>query len=304
MITQFCSKNSQISIHRACKTLMLSRSTYYYLKNPKTTQHNTKGKPKTSQTYNTLKKQTVPDTEILQEIEEILTQKFVLYGYKKTTAELKKRGYVINHKKVYRIMKENRLLLKRAENKDKKADKGFSVYPTAPNQKWSIDIKTVKAINGETGYVIAIKDYYTKEILSVCVEKKHTAKEIEDALYQALASRNLKEFPLDEIYIISDNGKEIIKAMKALKHVGIKHYRITPKSPWENGDIESFFSSLERELIQRFEIEDFGQMRKLIYEYVEFYNNRRIHGGIGYKTPVEKYMEYINSTEKVLANVA
>ncbi|WP_457642010.1 integrase core domain-containing protein [Persephonella sp.] len=109
---------------------------------------------------------------------------------------------------------------------------------------------------------------------------------------------------MDEIYIVSDNGKEIIKAMRALKYIGIKHCRITPRSPWENGDIESFFSCLEREVIQRFEIEDFNHMRELISEYIEFYNSKRIHGGIGYKTPVEKYLEYIHSVKEVLANVA
>lgn len=121
----------------------------------------------------------------------------------------------------------------------------------------------MKAADGDIGYVIATKDCYTKEILSVCVERRHTAKEIENALYQALANRNLKEFPFDEIHIVSDNGTEIIKAMRALKYIGIKHCRITPGSPWENGDIESFFSCLEGEVIQRFEIEDFNQMREL-----------------------------------------
>ena len=304
MITQFSNKNPQISISKACKTLMLSHSTYYHFLSSKASHHNAKRRAITSETYNTLKKYKVSDTEVLHEIENILTQKFVMYGYKKTTAELKKRGYVINHKKVYRLMKEKNLLLKRTNNKNKKRDKEFSVCPTAPNQKWSIDIKMVKAANGDIGYVIAIKDCYTKEILSVCVERRHTAKEIENALYQALANRNLKEIPLDEIYIVSDNGKEIIKAMRALKYIGIKHCRITPESPWENGDIESFFSCLEREVIQRFEIEDFNHMRELISEYIEFYNSKRIHGGIGYKTPVEKYLEYIHSVKEVLANVA
>ncbi|GEM_PF-2912293 len=51
-----------------------------------------------------------------------------------------------------------------------------------------------------------------------------------------------------------------------------------PRSPWENGGIESFFSCLEREVFQRFEIEDFKEMRRLFSEYVEFYNNERMHG--------------------------
>jgi len=59
------------------------------------------------------------------------------------------------------------------------------------------------------------------------------------------------------------------------------HCRITPRNPWENREIESFFSCPEREVFQRFErfeIDDFEEMRKLVSEYVEFYNNERIHG--------------------------
>ena len=76
-------------------------------------------------------------------------------------------------------------------------------------------------------------------------------------MYLAIANRNLREFPIEEFYVTSDNGKEIVKAMKSLRDMGIVHCRITPRSPWENGEIESFFSCLEKEVFQRFEIEDF-----------------------------------------------
>ena len=94
--------------------------------------------------------------------------------------------------------------------------------------------------------------------------------------------------------------------MKSLEVMGIKHCRITPCSPWENGEIESFFSCLEREVFRRFEIEDFERMRELVTEYVDFYNTKRIHGGIGYKTPRERYLEYVGSKQseqEVLSNV-
>ena len=56
-------------------------------------------------------------------------------------------------------------------------------------------------------------------------------------------------------------------------------------------------------MFRRFEIEDFESMRELVSEYVEFYNSERIHGGIGYMTPREKYLEHINSRQERLANV-
>jgi len=76
-------------------------------------------------------------------------------------------------------------------------------------------------------------------------------------MYLALANRNLREFPVEELYVTSDNGKEIMKAMESLQDMWIVHCRITPRNPWENGEIESFFSCLERKAFRRFEIKDF-----------------------------------------------
>ncbi len=67
-------------------------------------------------------------------------------------------------------------------------------------------------------YIIAVKDCYTKEILSIQVEK---------TLYQALANRNIKKLPVKELSVISNNGNKIIKATGALKKLGA----------WKNGEV-------------------------------------------------------------------
>jgi putative transposase len=138
--------------------------------------------------------------------------------------------------------------------------------------------------------------------VSHTVSRRHTAKEIEEVLYSALANRNLKELPIKELYVVSDNVKEIKSAMEEFRGIGIKHVRITPYSPWENGEIESFFSCLEREVFWRFEIGSFEEAKELIEEYVRFYNNDKIHGGIGYETPRERYLEFV--TRESLVNVS
>ena len=305
MIQAFRETYPDMSISSACKTLLLSRSTYYsILHTPSPSTPNPRGRPKTQTTYNFLREEEIPDKEVISEIEEILSQKFVLYGYKKVTAQLRRRGYLINHKKVYRLMDEKGLLLKKFLKKDffKKSQRESSEEVKAPDQKWSLDIKHFKTLDGSKGYVIAVKDCYTKEIVSHTVSRRHTAKEIEEVLYSALANRNLKELPVEELYVVSDNAKEIKSAMEELRKIGIKHVRITPYSPWENGEIESFFSCLEREVFWRFEIGSFEEAEELIEEYVGFYNNDRIHGGIGYKTPKERYLEFV--TRESLANVS
>ena len=254
MITELCQKHPEMSINRACDVLELSCSTYYYFRRSPPYSYRSRGRPITSEIYNIYKEKEVPDEIVVKEIETILSQKFVLYGYKKVTAVLRKKGYIINHKKIYRLMKKKGLLLKEfsREKYYKRKEKETGEGLDAPNRKWSIEIKHVKAKNREKGYVIGVKDCFTKEIIASETSRRHTATEVEEVLYLALGNRNLKEFPIEELYVTSDNGKEIIKAMKSLKEIGIIHCRITPRSPWENGEIESFFSSLEREVFQRF----------------------------------------------------
>ena len=92
--------------------------------------------------------------------------------------------------------------------------------------------------------MIAVKDCFTKEIIACEISRRHTALEVEKVMYLAFANRNLREFLIEELYVTSDNGKEIVKAMKSLRDMGIVNYRITPRSPWENGEIESFFLAL------------------------------------------------------------
>lgn len=104
--------------------------------------------------------------------------------------------------------------------------------------------------------MIAVKDCYTKEVVSVVVERKHTYLEVEKVMYKAFGGSNFKELPLEGLYVTSDSDKEIIKEMKFLKGMGIRHCCITPHSPWENGEIEAFFSYLERKVFRRFEIEE------------------------------------------------
>jgi putative transposase len=67
--------------------------------------------------------------------------------------------------------------------------------------------------------------------------------------------------------------------------MNIPHERIYPATPKEDAHIESFNSILEREIIRRFEFESFEDAESTISRYVDFYNNERLHSGIGYITP-------------------
>ena len=103
-------KYPTLSLKKICRVLAISRSTYYLYRKFRTPA--SRGRPPTKETYNLMREEKVSDEEIVREIEELLSGKFVLYGYRKVTAAVRRKGYVINHKKVYRLMRERGLLLK------------------------------------------------------------------------------------------------------------------------------------------------------------------------------------------------
>jgi len=178
VIKEFKEKYPEFSLEKACQILRLPRSSYYFYAKYRKTMKKARGEPKSKETFNILMGKYVSDEILLKEIEELLSEKFVLYGYKKVTAMLRRKGYSINHKKVYRLMKEKGLLLKEFPKKE-----NSKYFPKilneqeikAPNERWEIDIKTGKCNNGEKGYVIALKDCYTKEVIGHIVGKRDTA---------------------------------------------------------------------------------------------------------------------------------
>ena len=155
----------------------------------------------------------VPDTVVKDDIKYLLSKEFVCYGYKKVAKYLKKYyGYIINSKKVYRLMKEMSLLLPktRPASIDIERVKNRKVHLVRPNELWQIDIKYLY-IHGEkrNSYVCTIIDCFTKEAI-VFYHGKHCLNEnIKTLFEEALIKRNI--INLRNYQLISGNGGNIDK---------------------------------------------------------------------------------------------
>ena len=155
----------------------------------------------------------VPDTVVKNDIKYLLSKEFVCYGYKKVAKYLKKYyGYIINSKKVYRLMKEMSLLLPktRPASIDIERVKNRKVHLVRPNELWQIDIKYLY-IHGEkrNSYVCTIIDCFTKEAI-VFYHGKHCLNEnIKTLFEEALIKRNI--INLRNYQLISGNGGNIDK---------------------------------------------------------------------------------------------
>ena len=273
--------------------LGISRSTYY--RKPSIV-HLQRGRRRSAVTERIMDSRQISVTEeqLLDEITELLSREFVCYGYKKVTKHLQRSGYRINRKKVFRIMKENRLLNHSYNYRSpakRVVESRVTVY--APNRIWEMDIKYIY-IQGEnrTAYFFAIIDCFTREVVGKHLGYHCTSHDVKKAMDFAFLDRGLEA--ISGVRIRSDNGTQFVSRIVelSLSSSGIEHERIHPATPKEDAHIESFNSILEKEVVRRFEFSSFTDAENTIDRFIAFYNNERLHSAIGYKAPREVYEEW------------
>ena len=231
----------------------------------------------------------VDNSIVVNEMERLLSGEFVCYGYKKTAKQLIRYGYVINRKKVRRLMAENNLL-NHSYNRRKPVTRVVQsmVVVDRPDQVWEFDIKYVW-IHGESknAYLLAMIDCCTREVVGHYFGYHCTGSDVRETMVSAFDRRGLEN--ISAIRMRSDNGTQFIcnTVENFLSMMNIPHERIHPATPKEDAHIESFNSILEREVIRRFEFESFEEAKSTVERFVDFYNSERLHTAIGYITPRE-----------------
>lgn len=288
MINEYSGRG--LSTTRILELLRIPRSTFYH---SSPTLHLKRGRKLSSMTERIVGQDIimVPDDQVLADIIELLSREFVCYGYRKVTKHLQRTGYRINRKKVFRIMKENRLL-NHTYNYRSPAKRVVEsiVRVHNPNKVWEMDIKYVY-IQGEnrTAYLFAMIDCYTREVVGKHLGYHCTSSDVKMAMDFAFMDRGIEA--ISSVRIRSDNGTQfvsrIVELFLASSH--IEHERIHPATPKEDGFIESFNSILEKEVIRRFEFSSFQDADDTIDRFIAFCNNERLHSAIGYKAPREVY---------------
>ncbi len=197
----------------------------------------------------------------------------------------------INHKKIYRLCnQENILLFKKADKQKKTFIKTRCQYTdvSKPNQLWQFDLKYIW-IHGENRwcFFLGFIDVVTKKVTGWYVGKTCKAGDLVFTLNQAVKSEGItSENPLT---IRSDNGPQMSSNrfyfyLKNLKKK-LTHEFIPPRSPDRNAYIEAFNSILETEVLKVQYYKTFEDVYASIFRFIEFYNNRRLHGSLNFKSP-------------------
>jgi putative transposase len=274
---------SQLPVRQLCSWLKVPHSVYYY--SPK------EGKPGAKPSTHTRMKDgtSVPNSRVVEAIKTELNQEFVCYGYQNMTAILRDQNFIINHKKVYRLMDESHLLLGKVIRTSGKREfvKFRKIKADYPMQYLCLDIKYFP-VAGEQRYyyLLSVMDVYSRKIIEWILQSS-----IRKADVVNLFRRINNKYGIRDVIIRNDNGSQFLaNHVKAyLKSVEAKQEFTHIATPEENSYIEAFHSILERELVQRFEFESFYQAKLTMERYMFFYNCQRRHGRLGRITPQRKW---------------
>ena len=206
----------------------------------------------------------------------------VSYGYRRLHVLLRREGWRVNHKLVYRIYKEEGLEV-RTKKRRKRISALRVVLPaaTSPNERWSMDFMSDSLHDGRRFRVLTIVDHFTRESPAIEVGSSLTGKRVVDVLERLARSHGVPQV------ITTDNGTEFTsRAVDEWAHrSGVKLDFIRPGKPVENAYIESFNGRLRRECLDESWFLSIEDAKIRIEEWRRDYNERRPHSSLGDDTP-------------------
>lgn len=183
---------------------------------------------------------------------------------------------------VYRVL-TNAGLLNRWNHKQSKKGTGF-IQPLKAHEHWHIDVSYIN-ICGTFYYLCSILDGYSRYIVHWEIRESMKETDVEIILQRAL-----EKFPDAKPRIISDNGPQFIAKdfREFIRISGMTHVKTSPYYPQSNGKLERYHRTIKGTCIRVKTPLSLADARRLASDFVDHYNNRRLHSAIGYITPKDK----------------
>ena len=241
------------------------------------------GQPRSTQRYD---KQVPDDEELLRQRIIELASEYGRYGYRRVTALLRNEGWIVNHKRVQRIWREEGLKVPQKQPKRGRLwlNDGSVVRlrPLFPKHVWSYDFMEDCTHNGVKFRILNVIDEYTRECLAVKVARRLNSHDVVEVLTDLFIERGVP------VHIRSDNGSEFIakRVREWLEKLQVRPLYIEPGSPWENGYIESFNGKMRDELLNGEIFYSLKEAQILIEMWKRHYNTVRPHSSLSYRPPV------------------
>jgi len=208
----------------------------------------------------------------------------VRYGYRRLAVLLRREGWVVNTKRVYRLYREQGLQV-RTKKHGKRAAHTRVRLPEAArlNQRWSMDFVSDRLTDGRWFRILTVVDQYTRECLCIYADRSQTGEKVVEHMKRLVALRGVPES------ITTDNGSEFAgQAMDVWAHqAGVKLDFIRPGRPVQNGYIESFNGRLRDECLNIEVFSNLAEARETLHRWQRDYNQTRPHSALADRTPEE-----------------
>ncbi len=226
-----------------------------------------------------------------------LARKRQRFGYRRLTALLQREGFTVNHKKVYRIYREQGLAMRRKKRRHGagRSPQGVMESPlNNVNQRWAMDFISDTLANGRNFRALTIVDEYTRECPAIEADTSLPGARVIRVLEQLSITRGLP----GEIRV--DNGPEFVsRAVRSWcehKHILLRY--IQPGRPMQNGHVESFNGRFRDECLNANWFTSLQHAKKTIAEWRRDYNVERPHSSLNYRTPNEFAAKLVSAANK------
>ena len=205
------------------------------------------------------------------------------FGYRRLHWMLRREGYRMNHKKLYRLYRDHGLTVrKRGGRKRSQGTRAPVMSPTGPNQRWSLDFVHDRIADGGRFRVLNIVDDFTRECLAAVVDTSLPGVRVVRELDRLCDLRGCPQM------IVSDNGTEFTsRAVLSWAEPRLNWHFIAPGKPMQNGFAESFNGRMRDECLNERWFLSLSHAQEVIAEWREDYNHVRPHGRLGNLTPAE-----------------
>lgn len=269
---------SELGIRYLCDWLSVSRSGYYKWRNRR------------------LSLRDVHNQKLLVKVKRIYDDSRTAYGSPRVHAQLVREGETVSRGRVERLMRKAGLVGKAARVYRRKALPSAFYHslsnlrldipePDGVNQQWVGDVTYLK-VAGQWRYLAVVMDLYSRRIIGWKLDKHRTAEVTRVVLRQALQHRKITRGLIFHTDRGSEYGAWLLQ--NELKRHGMLSSMNRAESVTDNAHMESFFRSMKTETTKGVEFKTAHDLRMALASYIDdFYNTKRLHSSLGYKTPME-----------------
>ncbi len=247
----------EVSQRRACRTI---------------------GADRTSMRYRSIR----PDDAVLRgRLRELASQRR-RFGYRRLLIMLRREGTHVNHKKLRRLYREERLQVRRRGGRKRAlGTRAPMAIPQGPNQRWSLDFVSDQLSDSRRFRILAVVDDFTRECLALVADTSLSGLRVTRELDRIIAGRGRPTM------CVSDNGTELtsMAILRWTQETRIEWHYIAPGKPTQNAFIESFNGRLRDELLNETIFASLADARLALADWMDDYNTVRPHSAIGNVPP-------------------